>query len=190
MNRLERQNLNSESSLRAFKVLWQNGLVGVALVNEEGQFISANPAFCAFTEYSENELRTRRWQDITHPEDVTPDEHSAEEVMRGERDGYDMKKRYITKMGRIIWTVLRMTAVPKEDGSFECFLVQISTILELAPPTLPNGYKKASMPSAGKLMMMFLKEYWMQFTVLSGAFAYVIAQVLKNLSTTGTGVGK
>src|SRR5580704_5972113 len=82
------------------KILWEESITGLALVNPDGTFLRANPSFCRIVEYSEAELRKRRFQDITDPSDVQADEEMAKMVATGEYPGYEMTKSYITKTKR------------------------------------------------------------------------------------------
>lgn len=164
---------------RAFVSFWNNALIGLAVVEENGRFVAANPAFCAITEYAEAELQTMRYQDITDPRDVEGDVEMARRVANNEDERYTMKKRYITKTGKIVWVVLRVVPVEKSSGAFEYFLAQISTLIELEPSKLPVDYPGDALPPLGKILWIKLKDNWQLLAILSGAIAYLMAETVK-----------
>lgn len=164
------------------KIMWDESLTGTAIVAKDGTFLEANPAFCAICEYTEVELQGRRWQDITHPDDLKADEQMAMEVMAGRRDNYVMYKRYLTKMGRIVKIKLKVTRISIE-GEFAFFMSQVAAITEVAPPRA-DGYP-AKPASAGSMLMQVIKDN-MKFIIAAiaatlGSIAYIIAEVLKHL---------
>jgi PAS domain S-box-containing protein len=106
-------------------VLWQNADIGLALVDKLGTFLSVNPRFCAMVEYSETELLSMSFQDITHPEDMDVDLIEAKKVSDLEKPFYILTKRYITKTDKIVWAKLHVEAIKDEKGGFMYFLSQI-----------------------------------------------------------------
>jgi len=105
--------------------LFDNAFQGNALLTKEGKFLYVNNVLCQLLGYTEAELRQKRWQEITHPEDVSADQESAQRVAEGRLNSYSMEKRYIRKNGEVIWARLRVCAVVDENGVFTCFLSMI-----------------------------------------------------------------
>lgn len=106
-------------------ILWNKSIIGLAEIDKSGKFLRANPAFCDLVGYSESELQTKKWQDITHPEDTDGGEQMFNRTMAGLVTSYAMEKRYITKRGQIIWVNLFVTSVPDEKGNIKFLLKQI-----------------------------------------------------------------
>lgn len=107
--------------------LWENAIGGLAILSRDGTFERANPAFCKIVEYSEYELQSMKFQDITHPSDVKSDVELSHQVLSGQRTSYDMVKSYITKTRKIVWVHLRVMAF-EVDGTFHYFLSQVFEI--------------------------------------------------------------
>lgn len=105
--------------------LFENAFQGNALLTKEGKFLYVNKVFCHIIGYSEAELKSKRWQDITHEDDIGPDQESAHRVAEGRLDSYELEKRYIKKNGEVIWIRLKVCAVKDERGVFVCFLSMI-----------------------------------------------------------------
>lgn len=118
---------SEEVCQKLLEVLWEGSVTGLALVREDGTFLKANPAFCRITEYTEVELKKRRFQDITVPKDVAADEEMARLVVAGEYDSYDMNKEYITKTNRIQPVFLRVTGM-KMNGQFMYFVGEVAPL--------------------------------------------------------------
>jgi PAS domain S-box-containing protein len=104
---------HSEARQRA---LLDHAPVGVVHHSLDGKFEYVNRAFCKLTGYSAEELYTKRWQDLTHPEDVARDQQLAEQVIAGKRDDYTVEKRFIRKDGSLVWVNLFGSFVADDRG--------------------------------------------------------------------------
>lgn len=168
--------LTSEQKDELLIILWDRSLVGVALVAKDGRFEFANEAFCKITEYSETELCKRRFQDITHPDDLVADVSMACDVANGGHDSYTMKKRYITKTGKLVWIILQVQALTV-NGNFHFFVSQISEIFPIigVPIVLSKPVTRTNS------IVLFIKENLPLLVLIVGGVSYVIAEVLKLL---------
>ena len=79
--------------------LWQltveNSPVGTTLVAPDGRLLSANQALCDMLGYTEREIQTLTFQQITHPDDLAEDLALVEETLAGLRSLYRLRKRYL-----------------------------------------------------------------------------------------------
>jgi PAS domain S-box-containing protein len=100
-----------------FRSAFDHAPIGVSLEAPDGQFIQVNRAFCALVGYSEQELLDKRFQDITHPDDLADELEVAGRLWAGEIDSYELEKRYIHKDGRIVWVLLTRSAVRQGNAS-------------------------------------------------------------------------
>lgn len=111
--------------------------VGIAIVKPDGTFADANPAYCVFTGYTLTELRRRRWQDITHPDDLKADEAEALDLANDpRRDSYVIVKRYLRKDGHSVWCELSVSPLRTPDNLFCGYLT-----FAVPVPDTPNGYR-------------------------------------------------
>jgi PAS domain S-box-containing protein len=106
--------LDSREQLRA---TIEQAAVGISRVGLDGAWLDANDALCSMLGYSAEELRGRRFSDVTHPDDVGKDIEALDQLGRGEMTEYHTEKRYIAKDGRIIWTKLAVTLAWDADGT-------------------------------------------------------------------------
>lgn len=111
----------AEEALRTsearFRSLYDGTSTGIAMADPQGNFIDANPAFCAMVGYSVDELRKIGVGDVTHPDDMDLEIRLALEVLAGKRNSFTVEKRYIRKDGAVVWG--RMSTSVARDASGE-----------------------------------------------------------------------
>jgi len=173
-------NMTDTERSKALTKLWDNAIIGIACLDTNGKFISANPAFCRITEYTEVELIQRIFDDITHPDDIRADRLMSQRLKDGYIDHYDMKKRYITKTGRVIWVILRVVGIRESNDTFSFYISQISEILELVPPRLPISYP-AMKNVRRALLLKTIKDFWPIIAIILGAIGIIFGASLEYL---------
>ncbi len=134
-NDRERQILAaSEAAIRKseeeFRTVFEKGPLGMAISDERSRFIKVNPMFCTMIGYSQEELLTKTFADITHPDHLTEDVSQMQRLTAGEISEYTTEKRYIKKNGDTIWASVVVSVVRDMDGKFLYYLALISDISE------------------------------------------------------------
>jgi PAS domain S-box-containing protein len=116
----ETERVKAQQSLREsveqFRTVFEEGPVGMMLVNLDMEIIRATNAFCKMLGYSEEEIKQLSIQGFTHPEDLPNDLLSLQRLFKGEIPSYQMEKRYIGKTGEVIWGLLTASLVREGDG--------------------------------------------------------------------------
>jgi PAS domain S-box-containing protein len=99
--------------------LFEAAGVGNAEVDPEtGRFLRVNKKYCELVGYTERELLDERtYLEITHPEDRDRNQQLIEPFIRGERESFEIEKRYLRKDGSIVWVHLTCTLLKQHDGS-------------------------------------------------------------------------
>lgn len=113
-----------------FRTAFNNSNEGMALVSPSGVFFRVNKQLCALLGYSEAELLTMGFKDITHPEDL---EHSVEAVAKllsGETSRLKLEKRYVHKDGRDIWAIVSTSLVRDDADTPQYFITNITDITD------------------------------------------------------------
>jgi PAS domain S-box-containing protein len=105
-----------ESELR-YRDTFEHAAVGIANVGLDGRWLRVNRRFEEILGYSEDELRSLSYADITHPDDVGEALGLADRLIRGEVRVYAMEKRYVRKDGRTTWVNLTTSLVNDPDGA-------------------------------------------------------------------------
>jgi PAS domain S-box-containing protein len=111
-----------------FRATFENAAVGVALVGCDGTILRANNSFARMLGYSVEELKTRTFQDLTHPDDLAANLSVLNRTLVGEADSYSIEKRYVRKDGGIVWANLTVGCVRKADSAVDYFISVIQDI--------------------------------------------------------------
>jgi len=111
-----------------FQSAFEFAAIGMALVSPEGKWLQVSRSACEITGYSEAELLARRFQDITHPDDLDLDLANVRKMLGGEIRTYQMEKRYFHKNGAIVWVLLSVSLVHNKSGAPLFFISQIQDI--------------------------------------------------------------
>jgi diguanylate cyclase (GGDEF)-like protein/PAS domain S-box-containing protein len=113
-----------------FRLAFEHAPIGIALVSPEGAFMRVNHALSDLLGYSEAELVTKTFQELTHPEDLDSDLEFVAQVLSGALRSYEMEKRYFHRDGHIVWALLSVSLVREPDGTPVHFISQIQDISE------------------------------------------------------------
>ncbi|HEX7510093.1 MAG TPA: PAS domain S-box protein, partial [Chitinivibrionales bacterium] len=118
-----------ESEMR-FRKVFEDGPLGMVMVDKNFVFTRVNSAFCRMLGYEEKELLCLTFKDITHPDHVSGDMENVKKVFTGELPIYKTEKRYIRKDKAVVWGAATITAVRDDSGKFLYFLTMIEDITE------------------------------------------------------------
>jgi PAS domain S-box-containing protein len=112
-----------------FRSVFENSPLGKSMTGIDGS-LKVNNAFCAMLGYTEEELRTKKWQEITHTEDIRESADVIKSLLDGEKSQAHYEKRYIHKNGKIVWTDVNTTLQRDKDGKPLFFITSINDITE------------------------------------------------------------
>lgn len=85
-----------------YRAIYEQVIIGITQVDLTGRFISANQRFCQIVGRSEEELLTRRMQEITHPDDLAHNIVLFQQMLT-EGTSFEIEKRYIRPDGSHVW---------------------------------------------------------------------------------------
>jgi PAS domain S-box-containing protein len=108
----EKDLLDSEDK---FKYVFDHSATGKSITYPSGE-INVNQAFCELLGYSAEELRSRKWQEITHPDDLELTQNKINTLLSGEKQAVRFTKRFIHKNGSIVWVDLGSTLRRDQNG--------------------------------------------------------------------------
>ena len=77
----------------------------------DGRLLQGNRKLCEILGYSEEELKTLTFRDLTYPDDMATSSEHFEFLVSGKLKNYTLEKRYIRKDGSIVWVNLSVSAV-------------------------------------------------------------------------------
>lgn len=90
--------------------------VGISYNSLEGVSLLANRKICDILGYSATELATLNYRDYTYPEDLGKGDQRMHQLMAGEIPAFVIEKRYVHKLGHIVWASLNVSLVRDEAG--------------------------------------------------------------------------
>jgi two-component system sensor histidine kinase/response regulator len=92
-----------------FRGTFENAAVGIVHLDLQGRFLRVNERFCGIIGYTREELLTKSFRDITHPDNLDVSQDHFLPLVRGELPSYSLEKRYIRKDGAVIWMSLAVS---------------------------------------------------------------------------------
>jgi PAS domain S-box-containing protein len=100
----------------------------MVLVSPESRLLKANSSFCQLLAYSQKELESMTWQDISHPDDLDTGIEQMRRMLTGEIDSCQFEKRYLHKRGHVVWALLSFSLVRDAADRPLHFISQIQDI--------------------------------------------------------------
>ena len=111
-----------------FRKIFEDGPIGMAIVDLEHQLVKVNAAFCQMLGYTEPELVGTTIATITYPEDMPKNRELIKRAIKGEISSYQMEKRYIRKDGQLVWVNLAVSLFHNKNGELLYLLAKVEDI--------------------------------------------------------------
>ncbi|TCV91938.1 PAS domain S-box protein [Biostraticola tofi] len=126
-----------ESETR-FRQAMDYSAIGMAIVSLDGVWLRVNKSLCQFLGYSEEQMKTLTFQDITYAEDLTTDLAQLADLVAGKIESYTLEKRYIRRDGEKVWALLAVSMVRDENQMPLYFISQVEDITIFKQTALTN----------------------------------------------------
>lgn len=123
----ERWMLESEERFRGY---FELGLVGMAVMSKEKDWIEVNHRLCKMLGYTEDELMHTAWDELTHPDDREAEQTQLNQVLSGAAKGFTLDKRFVRKDDRIVHVNLSLRCLRRPDGKIDSLVVLIQDITD------------------------------------------------------------
>lgn len=117
-----------QQSEEKFRRTFDDAPIGASLVSATGQFLRVNARYCELLGYTEAELLSMSFQDITHPNDLLADLEGFHQMVAGEISAFQMEKRYLTKQGEVVPVLLNSAPIRDPDGQLLYVLGHVQDI--------------------------------------------------------------
>lgn len=118
----------ARQSEQRFRATFEQAAVGVALMAPDGHWLQVNQKLCQIVGYSQQELLTLTFQEITHPDDLPLGLSQMQRMLAGEIQTYALEKRYRRQGGGWIWVNLTFALVRTPDGAPDYFITVVEDI--------------------------------------------------------------
>ncbi|PIX97500.1 MAG: histidine kinase [Hydrogenophilales bacterium CG_4_10_14_3_um_filter_63_21] len=123
----------AEAALREneflFRSQFDRGNFGIAITSPEKGWLRINPYLCDLLGYDETELQAMTWAAMTYPDDLAADVAQFERLLAGEIDAYELDKRFVSKLGEIVYTHLTVSCF-RENGQVKFVIASLLDIGE------------------------------------------------------------
>ena len=113
-----------------FKAAFERSAIGMSLVSLEGKWLKVNRRLCEMLGYTEQELLSMSFMDITHPDDISKSLEAKDISMAGKNEAHHVEKRYLHKNGTVILANVNMATVTDDAGKPLYMVTQIEDITE------------------------------------------------------------
>ncbi|UQX87323.1 EAL domain-containing protein [Jatrophihabitans telluris] len=111
-----------------WRLTFERSPIGAAIINTDGIVAEPNDTLVRLLGYPRAELTQRDFASITHPDDVNVDVSLFIELLKGERDSYEIEKRYIHADGHVVSAILHVGAIRDEAGGIRSIIGQLNDI--------------------------------------------------------------
>jgi PAS domain S-box-containing protein len=165
-------------SVERFRATFENAAVGIARVAPDGRWLEVNQRLCDIVGYAREELMTKTFGDITHPDDLESDWDQARRLLAGEIENYSMEKRYYHKDGSVVWVNLTVSLARKADGSPDYF---VSVVENISARKRAEGALRESEQRFARFMQHLPGLAWIKD--LQGRYVYANAAAMKAFRT-------
>ena len=118
-----------EASEQTFRKIFEEGPVGIAVVDLEQRFVKVNISLCQMLGYSSEELVGKSTLGITYPDDIGRDNDVVTELQAGAvRSAFE--KRYIRKDGELVWVNLTAAIIRNKEGQPHHYITMVKDVTE------------------------------------------------------------
>jgi len=122
----------AEAALRdseeKFRACFANASIGFGMSEPGGRFVDANPAFCAITGRTRDELGGLTFAELIHPDDRARYQALGESLLAGDIPAFVVESRYLRKDGRAIWVRKSVSLARNHDGRPRWILVLVEDV--------------------------------------------------------------
>ena len=112
-----------------FRHVFDYSSIGKSITLLSGE-IEANRALCEMLGYTKDELKAKKWQDVTHPDDIKDTQQAIDSILSGQKDSTQVFKRYIHKNGSIVWADVSTSLRRDNEGKPLYLMTSIVNITE------------------------------------------------------------
>ncbi|HVN97094.1 MAG TPA: PAS domain S-box protein [Syntrophorhabdaceae bacterium] len=119
-----------QQSEEQFRKMFEGNPIGMVMVDSDFRFIRANAAFCRMLGFTEKELSSLTFKDITHPDYIEEDVLRVNDLKNGKIPFYQTEKRYVRKDDAVVWGSARVNVMRDKDDRLLYFLTTVEDITE------------------------------------------------------------
>jgi PAS domain S-box-containing protein len=158
-----------------FKHVFESANVGKSITLPSGE-INVNQTFCNMLGFTPEELKNKKWQDITPEDEIKITEEVVAPLYNGEKNEVRLRKRYIHKNGNYIWCDVSIAALRDQKGkiiNFITTLIDITDQIKVEEELKEREVQYRNLADAGTALIWtsgtdklcnYFNEPWLHFT--------------------------
>jgi len=105
-----------QESEERFRAIIAQAAVGINLTEIKGSWLLVNQKFCDLVGYTQEEMLSKTFQEITHPDELEVNLEYSRQLLAGEIQTYSIEKRYLHKDGSHVWANVTVSLVRSLEG--------------------------------------------------------------------------
>jgi PAS domain S-box-containing protein len=113
-----------------FRVVFEGAAFGMALMDEAGRALRANPALRKLLGHGEEEIASRPFDSFTHPDDQAVARQLHRSLIAGERESYQAEVRYLVRHDRIVWARVTASLIRPSRGNPARAIAMVENVTE------------------------------------------------------------
>jgi PAS domain S-box-containing protein len=111
-----------------FRSAFANAAIGFAMTTPDGTFVDANPAYCALTGYSIEELQTLRFPHLIYSDDFAENMKLIDQMLSDQISDFMVENRYRRKSGEAVWVRKSISLVRTVEGTPQWIIALVEDI--------------------------------------------------------------
>lgn len=116
INEQKRAQEELHKSQARFQAIFNDSAVGMGVMGLDRRIIDANPAICRMYGMTRDEMIGMSAAEVTYADDNPQSTQLLDELISGQRDSYEIDRRYIRRNGEVFWAHVTMSSVRGLDG--------------------------------------------------------------------------
>ena len=127
---LSKQEEALRDSEQRFRASFENGLVGMAVLSNDGYFLQVNDAYCRFVGYEAQELISQHYGLVVHVDDLDEVTSLVRKLQGGVTPAFQHQRRYRHKDGHVRWGLAAVSLLHGPDATQTGFIAQVQDVTE------------------------------------------------------------
>ncbi|WP_071515069.1 PAS domain S-box protein [Geitlerinema sp. PCC 9228] len=141
-----------------FRATFEQAPVGIAHVGVAGNFLRLNQKFCDIVGYTQADMLSMRFQDLTHPEDLPANTEYMQQLLAGQIDTFSLEKRHLHKDGFAVWVNATVSLVREVSGEPKYFIAIVQDISDRKQAELALQESEAQLRQKAEELQATLEE--------------------------------
>jgi diguanylate cyclase (GGDEF)-like protein/PAS domain S-box-containing protein len=127
---LDKMNEDLREREEGWRKIFEEGPLGIALIDLEDNIIKVNPMLSQMLGYTEQELTRLSLVNLSHPDEADDCLIYAKKLIQGDIPSYNIEKRYVKKDGTFIWVNLTASLIREKHENPLYFIAMMKDITE------------------------------------------------------------